>query len=78
MEVCPDHTEPPVRLGDATAPREHGERRISVIPEKEPYFLPPVWRTGRQEVEVRINSAPRSNKDVQTIQSRCFRAQALS
>jgi hypothetical protein len=64
-------------MGDGAATNEHGERHVGVIPLKEPYFLPPVRRTGRQEVEVGISSTPRSNEDVHTTQSHRFRTQFL-
>jgi hypothetical protein len=45
---------------------EHGERCIGVIPQKEPYFLPTIRRTGRREVKVGINYVPKSDKDIRT------------
>jgi hypothetical protein len=32
----------PVGLGNGAATREHGERHVSAVPKKEPYFLSPV------------------------------------
>jgi hypothetical protein len=76
-EVYLDHAVPLVWLGDGAATHKHGERHVSVIAQKEPHFLPPVQRTGFQKVEVRINSMPRSDKDVHTTQNCRFRARAL-
>jgi hypothetical protein len=75
--VLLDHTVPPVWLGDGVATRQHRERRISVVPQKKPYFLPPVRWTGRQEVKIGINYTPRFDEDVHAAQNRHFRARAL-
>jgi hypothetical protein len=40
-EVRLSHTVPLVELGDGMATHERGERRISIIPQKEPYPPPP-------------------------------------
>jgi hypothetical protein len=77
MEVPLGHTVPPVGLGDGAATHEHAERCISVVPQKEPYFPPPVRGTERREVEVWINFAPGSDEDVHTTQSHCLRARVL-
>jgi hypothetical protein len=76
VEVPLGHTVPPVGLGNGAATCEHGERCVGVIPRKEPYFPPPVRRTKHWEVEVGINSTPRSNKDVHITQSYRFHARA--
>jgi hypothetical protein len=73
VEVLLSHIVPPSGLTDRAAAHEHGERRISVIPQKESYFLPPVGRTGHQEVEVGINSTLRPDKDVHTTLGHHFR-----
>jgi hypothetical protein len=77
MEVPPGHAVPPAGLGNRVATHEHGERRVGVIPQKEPHFPPPVRRTRDQEVEVGINSTARSNKYVSTAQSCHFYSRAL-
>jgi hypothetical protein len=74
MEVPQGHAIPLVGLGDREATHEHVEKHIGVVPQKEPYLLSPVRRTGRQEVEVRINSTAGSNEDIHIVQSRCSRA----
>jgi hypothetical protein len=76
-KVLPRHSVSPVGLGVGTATREHRERCIDVVPQKESYFLPPVRRSRHREVEVGINSMPRSDKEVHTTQNRHFRARAL-
>jgi hypothetical protein len=70
------HTVPPFGLRDGAATHEHGEWRIGVIPQKEPYFPPPDRRVGHRKVKVGINSRPRSQKDVHTSPHRRFRVQA--
>jgi hypothetical protein len=67
----------PSWVGGGAATRENGEWRIGVVPQKESYFPPPVRRIRYREVEVWINSAPRSNEDVHTTQSCHFLARAL-
>jgi hypothetical protein len=59
VEVSPDHSVPPVGFGDRAATCEHGERRSSIVPEKEPYSPPPVRRFRHREVKVGINFVPR-------------------
>jgi hypothetical protein len=76
--VCPDHTVPPVGLGDGAATCEHGELLVSVIPQKELYFLPTIWRIRCREVEVGMNSVPKSDEDVHTAQNHRFHARVLS
>jgi hypothetical protein len=39
-------------------PMKMGERRVDVVPQKEPYFQPLIQRIGRREVKVGINSTP--------------------
>jgi hypothetical protein len=41
-EVSPGHSILPVGLGDGATSREHEEQHIDVVPQKEPYSLPPV------------------------------------
>jgi hypothetical protein len=53
---------------------EHGERRVGVIPQKEPYFPPPIRGFGHGEVEVRIDSMPRFDIDVHATQNYRFDA----
>jgi hypothetical protein len=77
MEVPPGHSIPSVGLGDGAASCEQGERHIGVVPKKEPYFSPPVRRTGQGEVEVGIDSMPRSEVDVHATQNRYFRTRAM-
>jgi hypothetical protein len=67
------HTVPPVELGDGTAYCEHRERCVGVVPRKEPHFPPYVQRTVCWEVELRINSTPRSDEDVHNTESHRFR-----
>jgi hypothetical protein len=74
MEVLLGHT---IGFGDGAATSEYEEWGVRVVPQKEPYFLPPVRRTRCREVEVGINSTPRSDEDVQTAQIRRFHARAL-
>jgi hypothetical protein len=53
-----------VGLGDRAVTHEHRERHVSIIPEKEPYLLPPVHRFRQGELEVGTDSVPRLHKDV--------------
>jgi hypothetical protein len=62
---------------DVAATREYREQHDGVVPQKGPYFPPPVQKAGHQEVKVGINSRTRSDKDVHIAQSHCFRARAL-
>jgi hypothetical protein len=71
------HSIPPVGLGDRLATREHGERRNGIVPKKERYFLAPIRRFGHGEVEVGINSLPRTDIKVHTTQHPPFHARAL-
>jgi hypothetical protein len=70
-------TVPPVGLGDKAATREHGEWHVGIIPQKEPYLLLPIQSTRHGEMEVRINSVPRSDEDVHTTQNCRFHSRAL-
>jgi hypothetical protein len=65
---------PPAGLADRAATHEHEEWHVGVVPQKEPFFLPPIRRTGCQEVEVGINSKDKSDEDIHTAQRRHFRA----
>jgi hypothetical protein len=76
MIVLLAHSIPPVGLGDGLATHEHGERRISIVPNKEPYFLPPIQSFGHGEVEVGY-SLPRSDLKVHNTQHPRFHARAL-
>jgi hypothetical protein len=58
MEVFPYDTIPSVGLGEGVATHEHREWCVSIVPQKEPYFPPPIWRSRHMEVEVGINSVP--------------------
>jgi hypothetical protein len=64
-------------LRDGTATREHGERHIGVVPQKEPNFPPPVRRFEHGEVEVGIDYMPGFDIDVCATQNRHFHAGAL-
>jgi hypothetical protein len=77
VKVCLSHTVPLVGLGGWAVNGEHGERCVSIIPQKEPCSPPPDRRVGYQEVKVGIKSRPRSDKDVHIAQSHRFRIQAL-
>jgi hypothetical protein len=68
---------PSVGLGDGATTHEHGKRYVGIVPQKEPYFSPPVQWTKHREVEDGINSTPRSDEDVHTAQSHHFHARAL-
>jgi hypothetical protein len=68
-EVLLNHTIPRVGLGDGPVAHEHGEQCISVVPQKEPYFPPPVRRTRHQVVKVGINSTPRLDQDIHSTQN---------
>jgi hypothetical protein len=76
MEVHPSQSIPSVGLGDGVATREHGERRVNIVPQKEPHFLPPICRSGNGELEVEIDSMPRFDIGVYAIQNHRFRARA--
>jgi hypothetical protein len=49
----------------------------SVVPEKDPYFLPPVRAFGNGEVKVRIDKLPGLDVDDHTSQNHCFCIRAL-
>jgi hypothetical protein len=66
VDVSLVHTAPPLGLGNRAATSDHGERCIDVIPQKESYFPPPIWRVGHQKMEVGINSRPGSDQKVHT------------
>jgi hypothetical protein len=53
-------------------PNELGEHRDNVVPEKDPYFLPPVRAFGNGEVKVRIDKLPGLDVDDHTSQNHCF------
>jgi hypothetical protein len=73
-EVLPGHSIPPVRLGDRVASSEHGEWRVGVVPQTEPYFLPHTRRFRHGEVEVGIDSMLGFDRDVHATQNLRFRA----
>jgi hypothetical protein len=64
--VLLDHIVPQIRLGDATVTREHREPCGNIVPQKEPYFSPPVHGFGHEEVEMRIQAMPGLDVDVHT------------
>jgi hypothetical protein len=66
-----------LELGDGAATREHRERCVSGIHQKEPYFSPPVQRSEHREMEVGINSMCKSDEDVHATQNYSFRTQVL-
>jgi hypothetical protein len=74
MKVPLGHIVLPIGLGDGVATCEHEKRRVGVVPQKEPYFPPPIWRIGCRVVEVEISSMAGSNEDVHTAQSHHFHA----
>jgi hypothetical protein len=59
------------------ATSEHRERCDDVVSQKEPYSPPSARRPEYREVEVGVESVPRSDVDVHANQNRCFRARAL-
>jgi hypothetical protein len=52
------HLIPLVGLGDRAVTHEHGKWCGSIVPHKEPYFLPPVHGFEHGEVDVRIDAMP--------------------
>jgi hypothetical protein len=77
-EVLLGHPIPPVGLWDGAVTREHGVPRDAIVPQKEPYFLPPVREFEHGEVEVRINAMLGLSMDDHASQNYCFHVQALS
>jgi hypothetical protein len=77
VEVFLGHPIPSFELRDMAATREHEERCVGIVPQKEPYFSSPDHRVGHQKAKVGINSRPRSDKDVLTTQHHLFRVQAV-
>jgi hypothetical protein len=73
MDVSLGHNVPPLGLGNGAATVDHEERRVDIIPQKEPYFPPPGRRVRHQKTKVWINSRPRLDKKVHTAQHRRFR-----
>jgi hypothetical protein len=57
---------PPVGLRGGAATREHREQRVSIVPQKAPYFPPPDRRVGHQKAKVWINSRNISDKEAHT------------
>jgi hypothetical protein len=62
---------------DGVVTCEHGEWRVSVVPQKEQHFLPPVHGFSHGEVEIRIDTMPRLDIDAHATQNHRFHLQAL-
>jgi hypothetical protein len=73
VEILLGHPVALAGLGDGAVTHEHRERHDSIIPQKEPYFLPPIRGFRHEEVKVRINAMPRLDVDDQASQNHRFR-----
>jgi hypothetical protein len=66
-----------VGLGDGAVTHEHEQWHGGVVPQKEPYFLPPVQRIRHGEVEVGIDFVPEHDIDIHSTQNRRFHVHVL-
>jgi hypothetical protein len=73
VELLLGHPIPPVGLWDWVVIREHREWHGGSVPQKEPYFLPPVRGFGHGKVEVWIDAMPGLDVDDRASQNRHFR-----
>jgi hypothetical protein len=58
VEVLLGHPVPPVMMGSGAVTGEYRERRVGIIPQVKPLFVPPLHQFGHRDIEIGIDTLP--------------------